>query len=87
MPLTSLSVSSRDFSGQIRPSKPSGNADDFPFVLEDGSFDGGANHRIEAGSIAASGTNADAANVSHRCGYCVTVIVAFAIKVTPLPLR
>ena len=40
-----------------------GDADDLPAILKDGGFRGGADYGVEAGRIAASGANADAANV------------------------
>jgi hypothetical protein len=33
------------------------DADDFPFVLQDGALDRGANHRVEAGCVAAAGAD------------------------------
>ena len=41
------------------------NANDFPLILEDRSFDRGTDDGIEARGIAASGANADAADVRH----------------------
>jgi len=59
----------REFEGLFRPDEAIEtirDADDFPSVLDDGSFGSGANDRIEAGSVAASRTDADTANVGHR---------------------
>src|SRR6202050_5583665 len=56
----------REFEGFFRPDEAVeaiGDADDFPSVLESGRFGGGANDRVEAGSVPASGGNTDAANV------------------------
>ena len=59
----------REFERFFRPDEAVeaiGDADDLPSVLKDGSFGGGANDRVEAGSVSASGGDTDAANVRHR---------------------
>jgi hypothetical protein len=50
-----------------------GNADDFPMVFEDGRFGGGANDSIEAGSVSASGGDADTTYMSAMDG-CLFVV-------------
>ena len=45
-----------------------GDADDLPVVFEDGGLDGGADDGVEAGSVAAPGSDADTANVGHGIG-------------------
>ncbi len=42
------------------------DSNDFPLVLKDGRLGGGANDRVEAGSIPASSSNADATYVRHE---------------------
>ena len=64
----SADIGERELARTFRPDETIeaiGNADDFPFVFEDGGFHGRANDRIQAGSVAAPGADADAADISH----------------------
>lgn len=57
-------VFQREFEGFFRPDQAVGaigDADDLPFVLEDGGLGSGADHGVEAGRVAAYCGDADAA--------------------------
>ena len=56
------------------------DADDFPLVLQDGTFDRSANHGIEAGGIAATSADPDAADVGH-CTVMVNALLVMPLSV------
>ncbi len=51
--------------GPDEPVEAVGDADDLPLIFQDGGLDRGADDRVEAGGVAASGTDADGAD-GHR---------------------
>jgi hypothetical protein len=53
------------FLGPDEPVETVRDTDDSPVVFEDGSVGSGADYSVEAGSVAASGSDTDTANIRH----------------------
>ena len=74
------------FVGFFRPDQPVEavrDADDLPFVFQDGAFHHGANDGIEAGCVAAAGANPNTADSGH-CTVMVTVLLLMPLRVAKM---